>query len=77
MRTLVDIPKADRIWLDQEAKKEGVSMAEMVRQAIKAMKSARQSNHRQLMAQIKSLQGTWKKGDGLKWQEKLRSEWDR
>jgi hypothetical protein len=77
MRTLVDIPKADKIRLGREAKKEGVSISEMLHQAIKTLKSMRQSKHSPLISQLKTLQGTWKKGDGLKWQKKMRSDWKR
>jgi len=48
-------------------------MAEAVRRAIKRLKEQeRRSVYQSLIAQTK---GIWKQGDGLAYQEKLRSEW--
>jgi len=76
MRTVVDIPKEERAWLDKKAKEKGVSMAEALRQTLRADRLAEQKQ-----AEFKRLSdkvfGSWTQGDGLAYQRKLRAEWDR
>ena len=76
MRTLIDIPKAQRAWLDKKAKEMGVSMAEAARQALKQVQEA-EEKHAKFMRLSEKVRGTWTNGDGLAWQLKMRAEWDR
>jgi hypothetical protein len=76
MRTLVDIPTIERAWLDKKAKERGISMAEALRQTVKAAREAEQK-HVEFMRLMDNVQGTWTKGDGLAWQRKMRAEWER
>lgn len=76
MRTLVDIPKVERTWLDKKAKEQGVSMAEALRRTVKAAHEAEQK-HAEFMRLTDKIQGTWTQGDGLAWQRKMRAEWGR
>jgi hypothetical protein len=76
MRTVIDIPKNQRAWLDKKAKEKGISMAEVARQTFQAAKDA-EEKHARFMALTKKVQGTWTNGDGLAWQLKMRAEWDR
>ena len=76
MRTLVDIPTTERSWLDKKAKERGISMAEALRQTVKAAREAEQK-HTEFIRLMDKVQGTWTKGDGLAWQQKMRSEWER
>lgn len=76
MRTLVDIPPADRAWLDKKAQSQGISMAEALRRTVKAAREA-EREHAEFMGLLDKVQGTWTRGDGLAWQKKLRAEWDR
>ena len=49
-------------------------MAEAIRKAITHLREQEgQSTYQSLVAQT---QGVWKKGDGLEYQKKLRSEWE-
>jgi hypothetical protein len=74
MRTLVDIPESELEALNTLSKAEGVSRAESIRRAIKA--------YVELKAPMPKLEdgfGLWKDHyvDGLEYQLKIRSEWDR
>ncbi len=73
MRTLIDIPEGDLKLLKHLSKMGKVSRAELVRQAI----STYLGPHRESMAE--QAFGIWKDEprDGLAYQEKLRSEWER
>jgi hypothetical protein len=75
MRTLVDLPDDDVQWLDRKANSEGTSRAAVVRQAISQYRA---SEGRKGIERYFDL---WKDrddvGDGLEYQRRLRSEWDR
>lgn len=74
MRTLIDLREEDIAELDETAKREGVSRAALMRQAIAEFLSRRRRSDADAGF------GAWKKGargavDGLDYQEKLRREW--
>jgi hypothetical protein len=73
MRTIIDLPDAQVEALDALCRREGISRAEAVRRAVAA--HLRLDRQRQPDAAF----GLWKRGavDGLKYQERLRREWDR
>jgi len=79
VRTIISMETSMKRKLDQRAKESGQPMAEVVREAVSeylsrpAPLSDRRENFRRL---LKKTAGTWKNGDGLAWQLKLRSEWD-
>jgi len=73
MRTLVDIPDGELYALDSLSKSRSLSRAELVRQAIRAFIAANPAEPK------RDGFGLWahKKRDGLKYQQEIRSEWDR
>jgi hypothetical protein len=72
-RTVVSIDDDER-WLDRRASEEGIPMTELVRRAIRRF---REEEERPTFDElVEASRGTWKHGDGLAWQEKLRGEWD-
>jgi metal-responsive CopG/Arc/MetJ family transcriptional regulator len=79
-RTIISLESGLKRRLDQRAKEAGLPMAEVVREAVSeylnkpAPASSRREHFRSL---LKKTAGTWKNGDGLAWQLKLRAEWDR
>lgn len=76
MRTLVDIPKPERTWLDKKAKDQGISMAEALRRTVRAAREAEQK-HSEFIQVMEKVKGAWTKGDGLAYQKKIRAEWRR
>jgi prophage tail gpP-like protein len=74
MRTVVDIAAPERAWLDKKAKEQGISMAEALRQTVRAAREA-EREHADFLKLMHKVQGTWTRGDGLAWQKKLRAEW--
>ncbi len=73
MRTLVDLPQEDITLLNKLAKADSVSRAELVRRAVATYLEP----HRTVS--LRDGFGIWAgmKEDGLAYQERLRSEWER
>jgi hypothetical protein len=72
-RTIITISEEDKSRLESSSRASGISMAEAVRRSIMRLKDQdAKSACRTLVRQTK---GIWQKGDGLAYQEKLRSEW--
>lgn len=71
-RTVIALEPDIKQWLDQKAMQEGVPMTELVRRAVRLL----QDKERDTVAQVlERSRGIWTEGDGLEYQEKLRSEW--
>jgi len=74
-RTIITISEEDKRWLESYGKARGISLAEAIRKGIKKL---RESESRDTYsAMVDKTKGLWKKGDGLKYQRRLREEWDR
>jgi|GEM_PF-336030 len=72
-RTIITISEKDKGWLESFSKARGISMAEAIRQGIAQLKEKEAKNIYRTL--VEETSGMWKKGDGLAYQEKLRSEW--
>ena len=72
-RTIITISDRDKAWLEGFSKAKGISMAEAIRQGIAQLKEREEKNTYLML--IEETSGIWKKGDGLAYQKKLRSEW--
>lgn len=74
VKTVVSLDDDDKRWLDERARSEGLPMTELVRRAVRLYREAvEQPSFAEL---VRSVRGTWKHGDGLRWQMALREEWD-
>jgi metal-responsive CopG/Arc/MetJ family transcriptional regulator len=73
MRTLVDIPERELELLTRLSAEQRVSRAELVRRAVSAYLEPHQ------LPASRSVFGLWRdrEDDGLAYQERIRSEWDR
>ena len=76
VRTVISLDEKDKRWLDRKAAKDHVSMAEVVRLAVRRMRSeeAGQAAFAELLDATAGL-GTGE--DGLTAQKRLRDEWNR
>jgi hypothetical protein len=72
MRTLVDIPEDELEELNLLSRSRKVSRAELIRQAVAGFLAENRAG-------LEDSFGIWKKRgvDGVKYQEKLRREWER
>jgi hypothetical protein len=72
-RTIITLSDTEKRWLMNYTRMHGISMAEAVRRGIACLKATQSSaSYQRIVNQTK---GIWLKGDGLKYQERLRSEW--
>ena len=69
---ILSLEDQDKSWLERKARQEGVSMAEIVRLAVRSMKQAEEESLDQLLA---ATRGVWRKGDGLRYQRAVRRDW--
>ncbi len=73
-RTIITLSDLEKRWLTNYTKTHGVSMAEAVRRGIACLRASQRSvSYRTFVHRTK---GIWSKEDGLKYQERLRSEWE-
>jgi hypothetical protein len=73
-RTIITISDMEKRWLMNYTKTHGISMAEAVRRGIACLKASKESGSYQ--ETVSRTKGIWAKGEGLKYQEQLRSEWE-
>lgn len=73
-RTIITLSDLERRWLTNYTKTHRVSMAEAVRRGIACLKASQRSGS--YGAFVQRTKGIWLMGDGLKYQERLRSEWE-
>ncbi len=78
IRTLISLDDEDKKWLDRRSKEEGLTMAQLVRSAVKQYReqcetSANEPSLEQLLQQTA---GSWRAGDGLAYQQAVRGEWE-
>lgn len=73
-RTIITISESEKSWLTAYSKNNNISMAEAIRRSIAQLKEREVEGVYQKL--VNDTKGIWDKGDGLKYQEKIRSEWD-
>lgn len=72
-RLIVSIDPEDKAWLEKESALRGIPMAGVIRGAVKAFRAKQvRPSFRDILAQTA---GMWRNGDGLRYQLKVRDEW--
>ncbi len=78
VRTLISLDDDDKSWLDEKSRSEHVPMTALVRKAIRHYRrSEAASSPKGIGALLDATKGVWRKGDGLTYQRRARSEWSR
>ena len=77
VRTVISLSEDDKAWLDRTARREGVTMTQLVRQAIAQLRRRWEDDPPTLDELLDSTRGLWSGGDGLEAQKRLRDEWRR
>ena len=72
-RTIVTVSDEEKLWLENYSRTLGISMAEAIRRGIARLKVQEGKSTYQRI--VKDSKGIWRKGNGLEYQKKLRSEW--
>lgn len=75
VRTVISLDPEDKAWLDRKAKEEGTTMTEVVRRAVRRLRAAEERPS--LEELLRRSRGTWKHGDALEYQIRIRDEWER
>ena len=74
-RTIISLPNAQKAWLDAVAKRSGMTMTAVVRDAVEHYQKHLAEPANDFASLGAKLQGSWPKGDGLTYQTTLRNEW--
>jgi Arc/MetJ-type ribon-helix-helix transcriptional regulator len=77
IRTVISLDEESKEWLDQQARDENVSTAELIRTAVRRYRDERKGGAPSMKDLLKQTSGIWKAGDGLTYQRRLRKEWQR
>ncbi len=75
IRTVISLDEESKKWLDQQAREENVSAAELIRTAVRKYRDEKKRETIPLIDLLKKTSGIWKAGDGLSYQRRLRKEW--
>ena len=75
VRTVVSLEENDKRWLDERAAAEGVPMTEMIRRAVRLLRQQSRLRRPPVEDLLDRTAGVWKRGDGLRYQKKIRREW--
>lgn len=75
VRTIITIDAEDKAWLDRRAAQESITMTELVRRAIRKYRDTAETTDDGFDVLLEKTRGTWKRGDGLAWQRRIRDEW--
>ena len=74
-RTIISLQNPQKQWLEDVAKREGVAMTAVVRDAVAHYQQHLAAPLDDFSTLGSRLQGSWKRGDGLVWQTQMRDEW--
>lgn len=77
VRTVISLHDEDKRWLDKQSRARGISMTRLVREAVRFYKERAEVNSSSLEQLLNATKGIWKKGDGLKYQRRVRGEWEK
>lgn len=75
IRTVISLDSEDKHWLDRKSKETKMSIAAIVRQAIRQMRSEDESASPSLDVLLEETKGIWTQEDGLAYQQAIRGEW--
>ncbi len=76
IRTVISLDPEDKKWLEERARAEHVSMAELIRRAIAHYRDHTPPDAATLSRLLEETAGIWKEGDGLAYQRRIREEWE-
>ena len=75
IRTIISLDKDTKAWLDEEAAREKLPMTAIIRRAVALLRGQGGGSPLSTDDLLAKTRGTWKQGDGLAWQRRLRDAW--
>jgi Arc/MetJ-type ribon-helix-helix transcriptional regulator len=76
VRTVISLDEEDKRWLDEKASSEGIPMTEVIRRAVRHLRSTEMAAG-VFDELLQATSGIGSGEDGLKVQRRLRNEWNR
>ena len=73
-RMIITLPDDDRAWIAGYSEAHNISSAEAIRRAIQRLKNDSEKDTYLIL--LEKTRGLWTRGDGLQYQDKVRSEWN-
>jgi hypothetical protein len=77
IRTVISLDEESKKWLDQQAREENISAAELIRTAVRKYRDEKRRETLPLKDLLNQTSGIWKRGDGLTYQRRSRKEWQK
>ena len=77
IRTVISLDEESKEWLDQQARAENVSTAEIIRTAVRKYRDEKKREALPLSELLRQTSGMRKGEDGLVYQRRLRKEWQK
>jgi len=77
IRTVISLDEESKEWLDQQAREENISAAELIRTAVRKYREEKKREAIPLGDLLKQTSGIRKAGDGMAYQRRLRKEWQK
>ena len=77
VRFVISLDEESKRWLDQQAREDKVSTAELIRTAVRKYRDEKKREALPLNDLLKQTSGIWKAGDALTYQHRLRKEWQK
>ena len=75
VRTVISLEAKEKLWLDRAARSEGVPMTELIRRAVRLLREQSRRERPDLNDLLDATSGSFRRGDGLTYQRKVRREW--
>jgi hypothetical protein len=75
VRTVISLDEEDKAWLDRQAARRRVPMTRLIREAVRLLRRHEGASRPSTDDLLSRTQGIWRRGDGLRWQRRLRDEW--
>jgi hypothetical protein len=73
-RIIITLSEEDKLWVDGYSQAHKISVAEALRQGLATLRH--QEGLEAYRRLVEKTGGIWKKGDGLSYQQTIRSEWE-
>ena len=77
IRTVISLDAESKAWLDRQARAERLSMAELIRTAVRRYRAECEPDPCAFDDLLNRTHGIWENGDALEYQRRLRREWER
>jgi hypothetical protein len=72
VRIVTSLEDDDKSWLERRALKEGVPVTELIRRAVRLLRQKSRMESSELDELLGRTAGTWRHGDGLAYQLRIR-----